>query len=60
MIDAYIELKMEEVERFEHDAAPGRVRHVLLGLSRPHTKQRAGQETGRLFLFKIDRIVFDN
>ena len=34
LIDAYIELKMEEVMRFEHDAAPGRVRHVLQLLSR--------------------------
>ena len=31
-IDSYIELKMAEVMRFEHDPAPGRVRHVLLGL----------------------------
>ena len=35
MIDAYIELRMEEVTRFEHDPASGRVRHVLLGLTRP-------------------------
>ena len=32
LIDSYIELKMEEVMRFEHDAAPGRVRDVLFGL----------------------------
>ena len=34
MIDAYIELKMAEVDRYRHDAAPGRVRHVLLGVAR--------------------------
>ena len=28
-IDAYIELKMEEVMRLRNDAAPGRIRHVL-------------------------------
>jgi hypothetical protein len=33
MIDGYIELKMEEIEKLRHDHAPGRVRHVLLGLS---------------------------
>ena len=32
MIDAYIELKMAEVQALRDDAASGRVRHVLLGL----------------------------
>ena len=33
MIDAYIELKMAEVDALRDDAASGRVRHVLLGVS---------------------------
>ena len=33
MIDAYIELKMEEVTKLPHDHASGRIRHVLLAVS---------------------------
>ena len=51
MIDAYIELKMAEVERYRDDAAPGRVRHVLLGLAdRADCRERKkGGPRGRPF-----------
>ena len=40
-IDSYIELKMAEVMRFEHDPASGRIRDVLFGLSGPNSMRQA-------------------
>jgi len=57
-IDAYIELKMTEVARYEDDAASGRVRNVLFAVnksaalppaSRHQSKKALLRE--RLFLF---------
>ena len=39
-IESYIELKWNEVYRFEHTPAPGRVRDVLLGLISQRIQQR--------------------
>ena len=44
-LDAYIDLKMQEVHALPHDHAPGRVRHVLRAVSR---RQRVAPGRGRL------------
>ena len=49
MIEAYIALKYEEVHALPHDHAPGRVRHVLLGLSAARRRHKGRR--GRPFLF---------
>ena len=46
-LDAYIELKMQEVHALPHDDAPGRVRHVLRPLSSGRRTARDGH--GRPF-----------
>ena len=47
-IDSYIELKMSEVERFEMTPAPGRIRHVLFGLTGRADRFSRGFARGRL------------
>ncbi len=42
LIDAYIDLKMEEVNTVPHDDSPGRVRPVLLLLIKPSAAKRVG------------------
>ena len=52
-IDAYIDLKMQEVTRFRMATAPGRVRHVLLAVSSTCSASsvKKGTACGRPFSF---------
>ena len=55
MIDAYIELKHGREHALRDDAAPGRVRHVLLRLIRSAHRELKGRSTGRPFSLRHGR-----
>jgi hypothetical protein len=61
-IDAYIELKMEENMRYEMTPHPGRVRHVLLGLTRipglTRPRQTRTRGRARCFLPRVRSFLF--